>query len=445
MSRPRPTRPTAKAPLAKPPSSVPQGRKAGRRPPRQRRALSHLGGDVALSGGEVGLFPHLTHALATTDDEGDARAHVHGFHSYPARMHPVTARRLVERLARPGDTLLDPFCGSGTVLVEGRLAGCTVLGVDANPLAVELAWLKVRGVFAPEQREILAAAREVSARAEGRRRAKAGASRSYPQEDVAMFDPHVLLELDGLRSGIALVENGVVRRTLALVLSSILVKVSRRPGDTAARQVPRRLASGFTLRLFSAKTEELVRRLAEFESMLRRVPGAARALPTVRVGDARMLEGIPGGSVDVVLTSPPYPGNYDYLAHHAARLRWLGIDSKSFAEAEIGARRHLEPLGRNAAAARWSQDLHRVLAAMARALRSRGIAVLLIADSVVSGHAVFADDLVRELGPGVGLGVTAVASQIRPHFHTPTGAAFGRRPRREHAIVLRPMLEAARR
>jgi SAM-dependent methyltransferase len=339
--------------------------------------------------------------------------------------------------------VLDPFCGSGTVLVEGRLAGCAVVGVDVNPIAVELAWLKVRGVDAPERTRILAAAREVTVGAQARRRTKAGATRSYGREDVAMFDPHVLLELDGLRSGIEALTDRSVRRTLALVLSAILVKVSRRPGDTAARHVPRRLASGFTLRLFGDKVEELVRRLAAFESELRRAPGAAP--PVVRLGDARKLDGVPAASAHLVLSSPPYPGNYDYLAHHAARLRWLGMDDRAFAQGEIGARRHLDPLGEAGALARWSDDLGRALAAMARSLAPGGVVVLLIADSVVGKRAVFADDLVRALARTARLRVRAVASQTRPHFHRPTRAAFARRPRREHAIALRPILGDDRR
>ena len=45
----------------------------------------------------------------------------HGLHPYPARMIPQIAARLLERYASPGDWVLDPFCGSGTVLVEARL------------------------------------------------------------------------------------------------------------------------------------------------------------------------------------------------------------------------------------------------------------------------------------------------------------------------------------
>jgi hypothetical protein len=66
-----------------------------------------------------------------------------------------------------------------------------------------------------------------------------------------------------------------------------------------------------------------------------------------------------------------------------------------------------------------------------------GAVVLLLADSVVAGAPVYAVDLVRAAAPRAGLSVHAVASQARPHFHGPTARAFARRPRAEHAILLR--------
>lgn len=406
------------------------GAKGGRRP------LTHVGGPVEVSGPSA---PDATLAAAALDiapDEAAARAHVHGFHSYPARLDPRTARRLVLGLSSERGVLLDPFCGSGTVLVEARLAGRRALGIDANPLAVELAWLKVRGTTEIERERLVAAAKTAAEHAESRRARKAGATHRYGPEDVALFDPHVLLELDGLRAGMGKVRDPAARRALSLVLSAILVKVSRRAGDTAraGTGTPKRLASGFTIRFFVAKTEELAKRLAAFAAML---PRGAPA-PTVRLGDARALAGVPDRSVSAIVTSPPYAGTYDYLAHHAARLRWLAMDASSFAATEIGARRELAELPFRDAVARWDRDLGACLAEMARVLAPHGAAALVLADSAVGHRPLDADRVVRRLAPRAGLEVTAVASQARPHFHEPSSAAFRDRPRREHAIVLRP-------
>ena len=378
-------------------------------------------------------------ALDIRSDEG-TRNHVHGFHTYPARMHPITARRLIEQLSPKGSVLLDPFCGSGTVLVEGRLTGRRVIGVDANPLAVELAWLKTRSMAESERRELLEGARATIAFAEKRRELRSGATRRYGAEDVALFDPHVLLELDGLRAGLTRISASGTQRALFLVLSSILVKVSRRPSDTAAHEAPRRLASGYTIRLFLKKTEELVGTLAQFAGL---VPTGTEA-PVLRIGDARKLEGIDSGAVDIIVTSPPYPGNYDYLAHHAVRLRWLGLDSQDFAKNELGARRHLEPLPENAAAARWTSELGAAMKAMARVMAPHGRMVMVLGDSVIRKRAIFADKLVRELAPATGLVLTAVGSQARPHFHAASTGAFSGHPRREHVLVCRHSPSAGR-
>jgi len=403
------------------------------RPGKVRRSLTNVGGPVELAGTDDVERAALTRALDVVPEEG-ARAHVHAFHSYPARLHAVTARRLVEGLAPRGGLVLDPFCGSGTVLVEARLAGRRAMGIDANPLAVELTWLKTRGSTEDERKALLDSALIVAEHADDRRLRKAGATHRYGREDMALFEPHVLMELDGLRAGLGKVRHDFARRALRLVLSAILVKVSRRTGDTSEGMAPRRLSAGYTAKLFRRKAEELARLLAEFAAQLPRTAGRP---PDVRWGDARKLDGVERASVDLLLTSPPYPGNYDYLAHHALRLRWLGLDAEPFAAIELGARRHLAGLPEPAARARWASELGAVLRAAERVLAPRGRIVLVIADSVIGRRAVFADDLVREIAPLAGLEVSVVGSQARPHFHGPTARAFDRRPRREHAIVCR--------
>ncbi len=72
----------------------------------------------------------------------DTKYMTHGLHPYPARMIPQVAGRLLERYASEGCLVLDPFCGSGTVLVEARLHGMNSIGVDINPLACLLAMVK---------------------------------------------------------------------------------------------------------------------------------------------------------------------------------------------------------------------------------------------------------------------------------------------------------------
>jgi hypothetical protein len=382
--------------------------------------------------GDDRIASALAPALDVPSDDESTRAHVHGFHSYAARLHPLTAARLVDKLSAPRGTVLDAFMGSGTVLVEARLLCRHGVGTDLNPLSFELAHLKTRGTSERERRELLEAAIRVAEYADDRRIAKAGPTVRYGREDMELFDVHMLLELDGIRHGISLEPPGFVRESLKLVLSSILVKVSKRPGDTTERLAPRRLATGFAIKLFANKAVELSGRLAEYDQLLPR--GAPEC--DLAIDDARRLGTVKTASVDLVVSSPPYPGVYDYAHHHAARLRWLGLETEAFERGEIGARRKLRGTDRDELVERWEEDFGRTLGALRRVMRNDACAVLVIADSVVQRRALYADDVMDRLAPRAGLEVAAVASQKRPHFHEPSRDAFAGRPRREHLFAL---------
>ena len=60
----------------------------------------------------------------------------HSFYRYPARFSPLFARTAIALFSKPGDTVLDPFVGGGTTVVETLAAGRRAVGVDLNSLAV---------------------------------------------------------------------------------------------------------------------------------------------------------------------------------------------------------------------------------------------------------------------------------------------------------------------
>src|SRR5437867_2123616 len=61
---------------------------------------------------------------------------VHGLHPYPAKMHPHIVKALISKFSKANSRIVDPFCGSGTTLVEALLAGKDSCGLDLNPQAV---------------------------------------------------------------------------------------------------------------------------------------------------------------------------------------------------------------------------------------------------------------------------------------------------------------------
>lgn len=85
----------------------------------------------------------------TTNSERD---YVHGFCTYPAMMVPKMQREMLEvclsQIHDEAPCLLDPFAGSGTILVEGMLKGLNIVGIDVNPLAILLCKVKTT-ILAP--------------------------------------------------------------------------------------------------------------------------------------------------------------------------------------------------------------------------------------------------------------------------------------------------------
>lgn len=68
----------------------------------------------------------------------NTKEYSHGYHSYPAMMIPQVARYLIRTIMEYQKNIkhiFDPFMGSGTTLVEGRLHGLDVTGTDLNPLS----------------------------------------------------------------------------------------------------------------------------------------------------------------------------------------------------------------------------------------------------------------------------------------------------------------------
>jgi site-specific DNA-methyltransferase (cytosine-N4-specific) len=82
----------------------------------------------------------------------DTNEYTHGLHLYPAKLHPYIARRLINHYGKKGQYLLDPFCGSGTTLVEARLAGLNAVGYDVNPTARFMSQAKSRNYDIPSLR-----------------------------------------------------------------------------------------------------------------------------------------------------------------------------------------------------------------------------------------------------------------------------------------------------
>ncbi|HTO55215.1 MAG TPA: hypothetical protein VMR50_17665 [Myxococcota bacterium] len=369
--------------------------------------------------GEPKLARALESALAETGG-GDAR-YTNMFHTYPAALHADAARALLELF--PSRSVLDPFCGGGTVLVEARALGRIALGCDVSPIAVRVARARTAtpddaalAKLRSRARALAASARAASARGELPPAPLLRAVESW-------YAPHVLRELEVLRRGIAESEHDV-RGILEAVFASILVKVSWRASDTKAAREKHHRPPGTTAVLFHKRTRELARQMLE----LRAAVPAGTPDADVWLGDARELA--LREPVDLVLTSPPYPSTYDYLPMQHLRHVWLG--ERPDPEREIGARRSFRK-GERAARDAWKRDTEAWSAAAARALAPGGRLVLIVGDGWVPSGPI--DSAVPSIAAleRAGLALLAGASLERP-------ALGGRRVLHEHALAFSKQL-----
>lgn len=67
---------------------------------------------------------------------------VHGIYPYRGKISAIDAEQILSQMPK-GSTVLDPFCGSGTIIYEGLKYGLHTIGIDANPLAVLLSNAKI--------------------------------------------------------------------------------------------------------------------------------------------------------------------------------------------------------------------------------------------------------------------------------------------------------------
>ncbi len=348
----------------------------------------------------------------------------HGFHPWPARMHPAIAQVLCGALVRPGMRVLDPFCGSGTVLLEAMAAGAHAWGVDLHPLAVRVAALRCLRPNAIEREELRAAIEATAAASHALVRARADVRAPLSGDERRWYAPHVLRELACLHASVAAAP-ARWRPTLEVLFSAIVVKFSRQRADTAATQVDKTIGKGVPTKFFARKGAELVERLAGLaDAVAPDVPA-----PMLRVGDARKLPDVVGDGApfQVVLSSPPYAGTYDYVEHHARREPWLGLRSKALRQGELGARR--DYVEGTDAAARWDREVTTMLGSIRAVLADDGLCVLLVGDGEVARRRVPADLQLERLAPDTGLRVRAVASQPRVDWR-------GGKPRAEHLVAL---------
>ncbi len=224
---------------------------------------------------------------------------IHGLYPYRGKISALDARQVLSQL--PSSlTLLDPFCGSGTILHEGQKLGMDVIGVDNNPIAYSLSQAKLeqksREDYIAEVTTLLQAAKWslekncVPAMPEGPARHFHEQSANEVMS-VSLFREQMSAYVKGCYYG-------------AIALTARGCNHYRWTSSSVGKNIePKQYIS------FYEKLEEKVKKHY----------AANCGQPTGRVilGDARQLSQlVEPGSVDVVFTSPPYFDALDYTAYY---------------------------------------------------------------------------------------------------------------------------------
>jgi hypothetical protein len=263
--------------------------------------------------------------------ERERTKHVHRLHPYLGKFIPQLVEALLGRYVRPGGTVLDPFAGSGTTLVQALESGRDAVGGDIA--AFNCLLMRVKTAQYNEftlEKEL----RDACARLEG-----AGDSHSdCPPYVSDWFAPRAVAELLSWRAMVDDYEH-------ADVLRVVLARAARSARLTAHfdldfPRTPQRAPYWCHKHKRECRpidrAEHFLRRYALDTLTRAKVFARVRARgreATVLHGDALELDW--GESFDAVLTSPPYPGLIDYHEQHRYAYELLGLDDRR--EREIGA------------------------------------------------------------------------------------------------------------
>lgn len=343
---------------------APDARIPGIRPPHPARIAnaSFLDGIISFSAfgrtttsHEIDGIPYLTNIFWTQKQRNG-----HALHEIPYRasFKPELPAFLIERLTRSGQVVHDPFMGRGTVPLQAALLGRQARGSDIHPLAVLLARPRLGQITTAQIDEALTTVDWT-------------AGRIKRPDLLAFYHPQTLQQIEALRDWIAIraVSETQIPAAVDWIRMAALSRLSgHSPGYMSVRTMPPNQM------IDVGQQHKLNTRLGQIPP-LRGVAGIIRrksahllrdgAVPPglhhqLMTRDAADSSWLPEGSVDLVVTSPPFADVVDYRHESWLRSWFAGIDTATTAFA------HHRDL--NA----WSAMICRVLIGLARVLRSGG-------------------------------------------------------------------------
>lgn len=286
---------------------------------------------------QTGLFPSsqisdrkpVGHATTFHDN---MELPVHRWFRYPAGFSAEWVREVLScAQARTLQHVLDPFAGSGTVLLEAETCGAHAIGLETHPFVLrvaraKLSWAANRSEFLDFGLSVL---KESASFVGDTGEQPPLLTKCYPQETLS--------RLIAIREAWRAVADGsAISELIWLALVSILRECS--PVGTAQWQYVLPKKSKQQVRDPRKAFEMRVNLMADD---MRRQAAISSHGPTRMIGtDARACDGLEVGWADYVITSPPYANNFDYADSTRLEMTFMG-EIRGWGDLQDAVRRHL--------------------------------------------------------------------------------------------------------
>lgn len=267
----------------------------------------------------------------------DTKEYTHGYHIYPAMMIPQIARTLIEEYSPKGkfETILDPYMGSGTTLVEAAVKGVNSIGTDLNPLARMMSKVKTTHY---NENLIKAQFVEILFQLSFYTPSKVlNCNFEHISNYTYWYAEDILLKLSYLHQLID--EYAKDSDFFRLILAEIVREVSfTRNGEFKRFRMSKDRIANYhpkPFELFKKKAERNIAGLCEYNKITYRT--------NVTICDFNSTYGIPcdiitEGAIDMVVTSPPYGDSRTTVAYGQFSRwanEWFGFDNAKSLDNEL--------------------------------------------------------------------------------------------------------------